>query len=87
MEKILPEIKPKLSEVAIDGRTIRLRGEKEKRIEILDWFHLMENLLHKVEGSKNQIEQAKSYLWTGKVEETIQYLKQQKMGCSQSIRV
>ena len=140
MEKILPEIKPKLSEVAVDGGTIRLRGEKgeesywkeykvgrlqgiyqgaffqdndslinwvnsqkltnpvfcvgdghdgvwnimseigekEKRIEILDWFHLMENL-HKVEGSKNQIEQVKSYLWTGEVSEAINYLEQQKV--------
>ncbi len=38
----------------------------------------MENL-HKVEGSKNQIELVKSDLWTGEVSEAIKYLEQQKV--------
>jgi hypothetical protein len=38
----------------------------EKR-EILDWFHLMENL-HKVGGSNTRLKQAESLLWQGKME-------------------
>lgn len=41
----------------------------EKR-EILDWFHLMENL-HKVGGSNTRLKQAESLLWQGKVDEAI----------------
>ena len=48
-------------------------SQKEKRIEILDWYHLMENL-HKIEGTKSQIEQLKAYLWFGQVREAITYL-------------
>lgn len=42
-------------------------GEK---IEILDWFHLVENL-HKVGGSVKRLKKAESLLWQGKIEETI----------------
>ena len=38
--------------------------------EILDWFHLVENL-HKVRGSKKRIKQGKNLLWKGKVDETL----------------
>ena len=38
--------------------------------EILDWFHLVENL-HKVGGSNKRIQQAKSLLWQGKIDETL----------------
>ena len=41
----------------------------EKR-EILDWFHLVENL-HKVGGSVKRLKKAESLLWQGKIEETI----------------
>lgn len=41
----------------------------EKR-EILDWFHLVENL-HKVGGSNNRLKQAENLLWQGKVAETM----------------
>ncbi|NEP51499.1 MAG: ISKra4 family transposase [Moorea sp. SIO3C2] len=41
----------------------------EKR-EILDWFHLVENL-HKVGGSLKRLEKAESLLWEGKIDETI----------------
>jgi hypothetical protein len=37
---------------------------------VLDWFHLVENL-HKAGGSLKRIARAESYLWEGKVEETI----------------
>lgn len=45
-------------------------GEKEQRIEILDWYHLMENL-YKVGGSFQRIEEVKSFLWEGKVDDAI----------------
>lgn len=48
-------------------------GEKEQRIEILDWYHLMENL-YKVEASKKQAEQIKAYLWTGQTQAALDYL-------------
>ncbi len=38
--------------------------------QILDWFHLVENL-YKVGGSNKRIEQGKSLLWQGKVNETL----------------
>ncbi|NEP29862.1 ISKra4 family transposase, partial [Moorena sp. SIO3I6] len=41
----------------------------EKR-EILDWFHLVENL-HKVGGSLKRLKKAKSLLWSGNVDETL----------------
>jgi hypothetical protein len=42
---------------------------KERR-EILDWYHLKENL-HKVDGSLKRLHQAESLLWKGDVEATI----------------
>jgi hypothetical protein len=44
----------------------------EKR-EILDWFHLKENL-YKVGGSRKRLKKAESLLWLGKVEETLNLL-------------
>jgi hypothetical protein len=38
--------------------------------EILDWFHLVENL-YKVGGSNQRIQQGKHLLWQGKVDETL----------------
>ena len=38
--------------------------------DILDWFHLMENL-YKVGGSLKRLKKAKNLLWKGLVEETI----------------
>jgi hypothetical protein len=46
-------------------------GESTQRDEILDWFHLTENL-HKVPGSNNRLKEARALLWKGKVDETIQ---------------
>jgi hypothetical protein len=48
-------------------------AEVERR-EILDWFHLMENL-EKVGGSLKRLAQARSLLWQGKVDETLELFK------------
>jgi hypothetical protein len=45
-------------------------GQKHERIEILDWYHLVENL-YKVGGSFQRIEEVKSFLWQGKVDDAI----------------
>ncbi len=45
-----------------------MRGEVKRR-EILDWYHLMENL-EKVGGSLKRLAQARSLLWQGKLDET-----------------
>lgn len=49
-------------------------GEKKHRIEILDWYHLTENL-HKIETQKSVLDQLEAYLWTGQVSEAIKLLK------------
>jgi hypothetical protein len=62
-----------------------------QRIEILDWYHLMENLekvaesailgfpqvqhLFKTGGSMNRLSEARTLLWKGKVDETIALFK------------
>lgn len=51
-------------------------GDENQRIEILDWYHLMENL-YKVEGKRYQLEQVKAYLWMGQISEAISYLRNQ----------
>lgn len=40
-----------------------------QRREVLDWFHLIENL-HKAGGSLKRLKQARAFLWKGQVEET-----------------
>lgn len=47
----------------------QMKGKLERR-EILDWYHLMENL-EKVGGSLKRLAQARSLLWQGKVDETL----------------
>lgn len=42
----------------------------EQRREILDWYHLNEDL-HKVGGSIKRLRQAEALLWQGKVDEVI----------------
>ncbi len=42
----------------------------DQRREILDWYHLKENL-HKVGGSLKRLNQAEAWLWVGKVDETL----------------
>jgi hypothetical protein len=48
-------------------KEIVVSGEKR---EILDWFHLMENL-HKIGGSNQRLFAARNLLWHGKIDETI----------------
>lgn len=52
-------------------------GESTTRREILDWFHLKENL-YKVGGSRKRLKQAETLLWQGKVEETLALLMEMK---------
>ncbi len=52
-------------------------GDKKHRIEIIDWYHLMENL-HKIEAKKKDLLQLQAYLWFGEVETSINYLKKLK---------
>jgi hypothetical protein len=49
---------------------IELIGSAEQRREILDWYHLVENL-HKVGGSLKRLAAAEALLWQGKVDETL----------------
>ncbi|NEO02562.1 MAG: ISKra4 family transposase [Moorea sp. SIO3I7] len=51
-----------------------LIGEPQHRIEILDWYHLTENL-HKIETNKSIKEQLEAYLWKGQVSEAMKLLK------------
>ncbi len=52
-------------------------GDKQERIEILDWYHLTENI-YKVEAKKRDLEQLKSYLWMGFVSDALAFLKKLK---------
>lgn len=45
-------------------------GREGQRHEILDWFHLMENL-HKVAATDEERQRARSFLWEGKVDAAI----------------
>ena len=45
-------------------------GDEDQRLEILDWFHLKENL-YNVGGSTEQLEQLEEDLWHGRVDEAI----------------
>lgn len=45
-------------------------GQDDQRTEILDWYHLVENL-HNVPGSNNRLKEAKALLWQGNVDEAI----------------
>jgi len=47
----------------------------EQRREILDWYHLNENL-QKVGGSLKRLRQAEAYLWQGQVDETLALFKE-----------
>jgi len=44
-------------------------SSEHQRREILDWYHLNENL-QKVGGSIKRLKQAEAYLWKGNVEST-----------------
>ena len=40
--------------------------EQHSRREVLDWYHLMENL-HKIGGSEQRLKQVRAELWTGSI--------------------
>ncbi|MBO1351393.1 MAG: hypothetical protein EBE86_030330 [Hormoscilla sp. GUM202] len=52
-------------------------GTPEQRIEVLDWYHLMENA-NKVQGTPAQGEQIRALLWRGETQRAISYLRQQQ---------
>jgi hypothetical protein len=52
------------------GNIVEQIGTKHQRREILDWYHLMENL-HKVGGSNQRLRQAENYLWQGLIDDAI----------------
>lgn len=52
-------------------------GTPEQRIEVLDWYHLIENA-HKVQGTPTQLEQMGAFLWRGETQRAIGYLRQQQ---------
>lgn len=52
---------------------VQLNPDRARR-EILDWYHLVENLC-KVGGSLKRLAQGKEFLWQGRVEETINLFK------------
>ena len=56
--------------IPVFGSWARELATSQTRLEILDWYHLCENL-YKVGGSLQRLKQAKSCLWQEKVDETI----------------
>ncbi|MEG4595026.1 ISKra4 family transposase [Microcoleus sp. F8_C2] len=52
-------------------------GDTEQRQEILDWYHLKENL-YKVGGSLKRLKLAENMLWQGKIDEVINLFKELK---------
>ena len=52
-------------------------GLTEQRQEILDWYHLKENL-YQAGGSLRRLKQAESLLWCGQVNEVIDLFKHLK---------
>ncbi len=52
-------------------------GVTEQRQEILDWYHLKENL-YQAGGSLKRLKQAESLLWFGQVNEVINLFKDLK---------
>jgi hypothetical protein len=49
------------------GNIIAKIGKSESKREVLDWYHLKENL-SKIGGSNARIKQVENYLWSGKIE-------------------
>lgn len=54
-----------------------------ERREILDWFHLVQNL-HKVGGSLKRLKAAETFLWQGKVNETLSLFSPLKAKAAQN---
>lgn len=49
------------------GNILAKIGKSESKREVLDWYHLKENL-SKIGGSNARIKQVENYLWSGKIE-------------------
>jgi hypothetical protein len=49
-------------------------ANSEQRFEILDWFHLIENL-HKIDAVPKSIDKVKAHLWLGEVDFAIAELE------------
>ena len=62
---------------------IGLVAPNGQRREILDWYHLIENL-NKVGGSQRRINEAEAYLWQGEVEKTKQLFANLKKKAAQN---
>jgi hypothetical protein len=60
-------------------------GRDEQRVEVLDGYHLMENLA-KVSGTPAQLEAVKALLWQGQVGAARQYLYQHRVCHSEGFR-
>lgn len=58
-------------------------GTEAERREVLDWYHLVENL-NKVGGSINRINQAQALLWRGKVDEALTLFEPLKTRAAQN---
>ncbi|MCT7974890.1 ISKra4 family transposase [Laspinema olomoucense] len=54
----------------------RLKPSSERR-DVLDWYHLVENL-YKIGGSSQQLKRLKSSLWRGCVDEVLEELSERK---------
>ncbi len=52
-------------------------ADTQRRQEILDWFHLKENL-YKIQATKSFLEQIEAELWYGQVEEAFRILRKSK---------
>ena len=52
-------------------------GEDYQRREVLDWYHLMENL-YKVGGSIKRLKMVANYLWSGEIEQAMSEFKTSK---------
>ncbi len=52
-------------------------GEEAQRLEILDWYHLKENL-YKIEADSELLDCLETQLWLGQIEETIALLNEVK---------
>ena len=49
-------------------------GEAEHRLEILDWYHLMENA-HKIQAPADVLAAVREMLWNGQAQDAIYYLR------------
>ncbi|MEO0012989.1 MAG: hypothetical protein RLZZ535_1378 [Cyanobacteriota bacterium] len=67
-------------------KMIGLIAPNGQRREILDWYHLIENL-NKVGGSQRRLDEASAYLWQGEVEKTKQLFANLKKKTAQNFCV